>query len=176
MVGAEGMRGADAVNGEFEVGFDQAFELRWYFAELAGRAVMFIVVGAAAFGLLGRGPFSHASQRSTGGTMIIDYEPIARHGTSTSITVHVQPDRDTPYPFRLLVNQQMIEPMGYQRTVPLPSQSILGDAGVWLSFEREARQHDVLIRFEVVPDAVGLVPMHLSDGTDQVDWSMLVVP
>jgi hypothetical protein len=170
------MRGADTVNGEFEVGFNQTFESRWYFAELAGRAVMILVVGAAALGFLGRGPFSHASRRSSSGTMAIDYEPIARHGTSTSITVHVQQARNTPYPIRLLVNQQMIELMGYQHAVPLPDRSMLSDTGVWLSFEEEAGQHDVLVRLEISPNAVGLVPMHLSDGSDRIDWPMLVVP
>jgi hypothetical protein len=169
------MRGADIVNGEFEVGFDQKFESHWYLAELAGRAVMILVVTAAALGLLGRGPLSHASQRSTDGTMTIDYEPIARHGTSTNITVHVHQPSDTN-PIKLLVNQQVIEPMGYQHAVPLPDRSMLSDLGLWLSFNGEAGQHDVLIRLELSPNAVGLVPMHLSNGLDQVDWSMLVVP
>jgi hypothetical protein len=31
------MRGAETVNDEFEVGFNQSFESRWYRAEQAGR-------------------------------------------------------------------------------------------------------------------------------------------
>ena len=49
------MRGADAVNDELEVGFDERFEHRWVWAERAGRVVMVLFVGAALFGLLGHG-------------------------------------------------------------------------------------------------------------------------
>ena len=167
------MRGAETVNAEFDVGFNQTFESRWYRAEQVGRVVMLIVVACAALGLLGRGPFSHETKAAPGGAISVDYEPVARHGTSTMITVHVH---DPVAPIRLLVDQHMIEPMGYQRATPVPDHTSVADDGTWLTFDQEPGQHDVLVRFDVMPTALGFVPMHVSDGTDSVDWSMFVVP
>jgi hypothetical protein len=167
------MRGADTVNDEFEVGFNQEFESRWYRAEQIGRVVMVVVVACALLGLLGRGPYSHESKTSPGGTMTVDYEPVARHGTQSMITVHIkQPEG----PVRLLVDQRMIEPMGYQRSTPQPDHTSLAKDGDWLTFNPKPGEQDVLVRLNLSPTFVGLVPMHLSNGTDSVDWSMFVVP
>jgi hypothetical protein len=84
------MRGATTVNEEFEVGFDQNFESHWYRAEQVGRIIMVLSVVVSALGLLGRGPFSHATVRSATGAITVDYEPVARQGTATVITIHVK--------------------------------------------------------------------------------------
>jgi hypothetical protein len=39
------MQGADTVNVEIGVGFDQPFESRWFCAEQAGRVVLFAALG-----------------------------------------------------------------------------------------------------------------------------------
>ncbi|MGD0103027.1 MAG: hypothetical protein ABSC06_03200 [Rhodopila sp.] len=171
------MSGVETVNDEFEVGFNQTFESHWYRAEQAGRVIMVLFVLAAGLGLLGRGPFSHSTTQSAGGALSVDYEPIARHGTNTTITVHLKKPADVDRPIELRVNQQIIEPMGYQRSVPLAnSSSSVSDAGMRLTFNEAANQPDVLVRFELMPNAVGLVPLHVSDGSDTIDWSILVVP
>ncbi len=170
------MQGAEPVNDEFEVGFNQTFEAHWYRAEQVGRVVMVLFALAAGLGFLGRGPFSHASTQSTGGGLSVDYEPIARHGTATTITVHIKHPHDTVDPINVSVNQQIIEPMGFQRSIPLANASSVTDSGIRLSFTEPSGQHDVLVRFELLPNAVGFIPLHVSDGTDTIDWSMLVVP
>lgn len=48
------MQGADKVNDELEVGFDEPFESRWSRAEQVGRVVMVLVAAAGLSGLLGR--------------------------------------------------------------------------------------------------------------------------
>jgi hypothetical protein len=170
------MRGATTVNEEFEVGFDQNFESYWYRAEQVGRVVMVLFTAASALGLLGRGPFSHARVQSTGGAISIDYEPVARHGTTTMVTVHIKTPEGSPHPVELQVNQRMIEPMGFQRSVPLADVSRVSDHGMRLAFAAMPGRPEVLVRLELMPSAVGLVPLQVSDGTDLVEWSMLVVP
>ncbi|WP_428486186.1 hypothetical protein [Rhodopila sp.] len=170
------MRGAEPVNNEFEVGFNQTFEVGWYRVELAGRVIMIIFVTCALLGLLGRGPYSHASKSSPSREISVDYEPIARHGTSTMVTVHLKTPSDAAHPVRLLVDQHMIEPMGYQHATPLPEHASIGDAGVWLTFNERADQHDALVRFDLSPTALGFIPMQVSDGSNTVKWTMLVVP
>ena len=170
------MQGAERVNDEFEVGFNQTFEARWYRAEEAGRVVMVLFSLAAALGFMGRGPFSHSSTQSADGRLAVDYEPIARHSTATTITVHVKKPQDATHPVELSLNQQIIEPMGFQRSIPLANTSSVTDNGMRLSFTEPPDQHDVLVRFQVMPEAIGIVPLHVSDGTETVNWSMLVVP
>jgi hypothetical protein len=170
------MRGADPVNDEFEVGFDQAFETAWYRLELVGRVVMIAFVACAFLGFLGRGPYSHARKTSAAGGISVDYEPISRHGTSTTITDHLNRPTDLTHPVRLLLDQHMIEPMGYGHATPIPDHTSTSDAGVWLTFDELGGQHDALVRLDLMPVAVGPVPMEITDGTDTVKWSMLVVP
>jgi hypothetical protein len=168
-----GMRGADTVNDEFEVGFNQTFESRWYRAEQVGRVFMVIVVICALLGLLGRGPYSHQTRTAPGGMLSVDFEPISRRATATMITVHVKHPSET---FRLLVDQGMIEPIGYQHTMPRPDDVTLSKDGNWLTFDTEPGQQEVLVRLNVSPTFVGFVPMHISDGTESIDWTIFVVP
>ena len=170
------MRGADTVNDEFEVGFNQHFEAAWYRAALVGRMLMIGFVVCAGFGLLGRGPYSHRSVTSEQGDMRIDYEPIARHSTATMLTVHLQNHTDTEQPLQLTLDQHVIEPMGYQRATPLPDSTSAGDAGIRLGFMEQPHQNDVLIRFNMAPSVVGLIPLQITNGHDTARWTMLVVP
>lgn len=106
------MSGVETVDDDFEVGFNQTFESHWYRAEQAGRVVMVLFTQAAGPGLLGRGPYSHATARSADGALTVDYEPIARHhSTSTTLTVHIKQRWDVPHPVELRINQTNIEPL-----------------------------------------------------------------
>jgi hypothetical protein len=166
----------DTVNDEFEVGFNETFESRWYRAEQAGHVFMLVFALAAGLGFLGRGPFSHDSVQTADGALAADYEPIARHGTNTTITVHVKRPQGLTHPIELQADQHLIEPMGFQRSVPLADSSTVNNDGTRLTFNEAASQSDVLVRFELMPNAVGFVPLHVSDGAESIDWSVLVVP
>jgi hypothetical protein len=48
---------------------------------------MVVAVVAGLLGLLGRGPYSHRALTDVSGRIAIDYEPVARNGTATQITV-----------------------------------------------------------------------------------------
>jgi hypothetical protein len=170
------MRGASTVNEEFEVGFNQNFESYWYIAEQIGRVIMVLFAAISALGLLGRGPFSHATIQSPTGAISVDYEPVARHGTTTMVSVHVKRSQQTPEPVELWVSQRMIEPMGYQRSIPLADTSRISDDGMRLTFLPLDDSPEVLVRFELMPSAVGIIPLQVSEGSDTVNWSLLVVP
>jgi hypothetical protein len=66
--------------------------------------------------------------------------------------------------------------MGFQRSVPLADTSRLSDGGMRLMFTPVADKPEVLVRLELTPSAVGIIPLHVSDGSDSVDWSLLVAP
>ena len=48
------LQGADRVNGELEVGFDERFERHWEWAERAGRLCMILFVAVGLAGVFGR--------------------------------------------------------------------------------------------------------------------------
>lgn len=168
------MRGADAVNDKFEVGFNQHFEPRWHRAEIAGRLLL-TPVARAMLGLLGRGSYGRNRHASADGVLAVDLEPIARHGTATTNTadLHVPPDGDE---VRLLVSQSMVEPLGLQHATPLPARAVVTDKGSWLYWPVPPGQSEVLIQLVLKPGAVGPVPGRLSDGTRARDGSVLVLP
>jgi hypothetical protein len=170
------MQGATPVNGEFEVGFDQIFENQWYRAELVGRAIMIIFVACGLAGLLGRGPYSHRRAEAAGGGFSVDYEPVARAQTSTTVTLHVANRTALPHPVTISLDQKLLEPMGLTQTTPLPNSSAVTQAGIDLRFVIQRDQPDALIRLQLQPNALGPVPLRVSDGDQQVAWTMFVVP
>lgn len=170
------MLGASQVNNEFEVGFSEQFEGRWHIVELFGRVLMAAFVAIAALGLLGRGPFSHAHLASATGALSVDFEPIARFGTPTVVTLHIANPADTPRRVAVRLGQTMIEPMGFTRSVPSPVTSAVSADGATLDFLIDPHQSDALIRFQLQPTGVGRIRLRAGAGRDEIAWSMFVVP
>ncbi len=171
------MDGFNRVNDEFEIGYDEAFERRWYSYELIGRVVMVAFVAVALAGLLGRGPFSHQTAHSADNRLHVDYEPVARAQTPTTITLHVENPNPVPEPVTVHVNSMVVEPMGYQHATPLPRASTAVQGGMDMTFEVAPNEPDSLIRLGMQPVAYGPVRLSASvDGHSYVDWTMVVLP
>ena len=170
------LQGADRVNGELEVGFDERFERHWLWAERAGRVFMVLFVAAGLAGLLGRGPFSHRTSTVPGADLAVDYEPITRVQTSTQITLHVRNDTANPT-VKITVSTQLVEPMGLERILPQPvSEQTEGD-GMTLTFAVPPGTQDGHIRFIVQPAGIG--PVRLSAniaGHPAVHWTQMALP
>jgi hypothetical protein len=170
------VRGADPVNDELEVGFDQAFEQAWYRVSVGVRWAMLVFAVLALAGLLGRGPLSHAHKEAAGGGFGVDYEPVARFSTTTLVTVHVSNPGDTPRAVDLLLSQGFIEPMGFERAIPLANVSSISAAGMTLRYLVPPHQPDAMVRLEIMPTTIGPVALYASDGSARIDWTMFVVP
>lgn len=171
------MRGADPVDEEFEVGFNADFELRWHRAEQAGRVVMAAFVAAALAGLLGRGPFSHAHARAKDGSLGVDYEPVARFGTPTQITLHLHNATDTARAATVFLSPHVIEPMGGARAMPRPEAAAASGGGLVLRIRLAADQHDALVRLDAHPTAIGPVQLQAQvDGGAVLRWTQFIVP
>ncbi len=129
------LRGAAPVNdGEFEVGYDAAFEKRFTRVALVCRLIMVAFVAAALGGFLGHGPFSHATTRAGGGEPSVDYEPVARYGTPTTVTFHVANPSPEPQKLTISMDFKVVQPLGLERENPRP-----------VSYRRQARRpvHDI---------------------------------
>jgi hypothetical protein len=172
-------RGADPVNDEFEVGYDEGFERTWRRAELTGHAVMLLFVIAALLGLFGQGPLSHRSARTPNGMLIADYEPIARHDTSTQLTFHLSTNDDPLAPHspnamhrvQLFVSSTIIEPLGLQYILPRPVDTEAVGGGIVYSFNIPPGRNTGLVRFVLKPSIVGRVRIDAHAGDDALSFT-----
>ncbi len=182
----EPVRGADRVNDELEVGYDQEFERRWNIAQNVGLAVMVLFLLVCVSGLLGRGPLSHRTASAPDGSLRVDFEPIAREGTPTQVTLRLANPDDAPMPVDVFVSGKMAEPMGLGRTVPNTEATMVGSKGLVLRFVVAPRQANAKIRLDAMPATAGIVHLQAWTGADanmdqpdqrhRVHWTQVVLP
>lgn len=170
------MQGADKVNDELEVGFDEAFERRWSLAERVGRVVMVLVTAAGLAGLLGRGPYSHRTEKIAESDLAVDFEPIARSQTGTQVTIHLNNPTSAPT-VNLFISSNAVEPMGLQRILPQPVITKTVKDGLMLTIAVPPGSIDVDLRLMLMPVGIGSneLSAHL-EGHSTLRWTQLVVP
>ncbi len=183
---AEPVRGADRVNDDLEVGYDQEFERRWNIAQNVGLVVMVLFLLVCLSGLLGRGPFSHRTASAPDGSLRVDYEPAAREGTPTQVTLRMSNPDDAPKPVSVFVSGELAEPLGLGRTVPDTESTMVGSRGLVLRFTVAPRQADAKIRLDAMPASAGIVRLQAWTGADasadqpdrrhRASWTQVVLP
>ncbi len=171
------MRGADLVNGELEVGFDETFERRWHRAEQFGRIGMVLFVVAGLAGLFGVGPYSHRTNKASDSSLSVDFEPIARSQNGTQVTFHF--DNLTEAATQtLFVGTRVVEPMGLQQIQPQPVSTEALKDGLLLTFGVPSGTRGAVVRLMLQPSGiVGL--QHLVArlaGHPTLEWTQLIVP
>ena len=171
------MRRFDSINDEIQVGYDARFEQRWRIVEIAGRIVMLLVVGAALFGLLGRGPYSHRSTSSAASGLTMDFEPVTRFGVQSMLTLHLHPlscgDGAT-----IWLSNKFIEPMGLLRTTPLASSTTPRPDGIALHFPLDPRHcQGAEVRLFAEPSGIGFLTLQARlDHRAILPATLFVVP
>ncbi len=169
-------QGADRVNEELEVGFDQKFEVQWHHAEQWGHVAMLVFVLAGLAGVLGRGPYSHRTEATAASGLSIDFEPIARAQAGTQVTFHFHNETAAPS-MSLFVSGNIVEPMGLQRSVPQPLVTQVVDGGLLMTIAVPPGTKDAELRMLLSP--VGMGMNHLTARLEErpsLAWSQFVVP
>jgi hypothetical protein len=167
----------------FAGGFNDAFEARFRTAIVAGRWVLVAVVAMALSGLFGHGPFSHSTKQSKSGLFSVNFEPVARSGADTSVTVHLHPAAQQAA-VALSVNSAFLEPMGLSGIEPKPvAEAAAPGGGMVLHFGVSPADRDALIRFDLQPGAIGPVTLKIqlldeaaTRAGDAVQWTEFVLP
>jgi len=171
------LRGAAPINNEFEVGYDEAFEKVWLRIALAGRVILGLVVAAGLAGLLGRGPFSHHTSSAPDGAIKVDYEPVARFGTATQVTIHLDMRRFSAAPnITLHLSSTFVEPMGFHQALPQPLQEGAEGGGLTMTYPVRPTAGDILLRFVLSPTTLGPVHLSVNDGMDTLRWTQIILP
>ena len=149
----EPLRGASVVNDELEVGFDEKFEIFWSRLEQFGRLVMCLVVAAGLAGILGAGPLDHA-RCGAPGQGAADYQPIARFGTATLVTLHLPPTV-TDGQVIVTLSSSFVEPFGLAslHPEPLSQRTVRGD--LQYTFAERGGGLDNYVRLSGMPAQIG---------------------
>lgn len=170
------MQGADQINDEFEVGFDERFEQRWVKAEWVGRVVMVVFVTAGLAGVFGRGPFSHRTETSAESALSVDFEPIARSQAPTQVTFHIDNSSESPE-INLFIGANSIEPMGLQRIGPQPIASKAVQDGITLTFAIPPGTRNAEIRLMLEPSSLGENQLIAQlDEHAPIRWTQFILP
>ena len=170
------MQGADKVNGELEVGFDEKFESRWGRIERRGYIVLAVLTAVGLSGLLGRGPLSHRTDHSAASGLSVDFEPITRSQSGTQVTFHFDnpSDADT---IDLFLGSHLIEPMGLHQFLPAPVRTRTVTDGLVATIAVPPHGRDEKFRIMLMPLALG--PQHLRAqlaGRAPLRWTQFVMP
>lgn len=170
------LRGASLVNGEFEVGFHEAFERQWVRAETIGRWWLVAVVAVALTGALGGGPLGHARRTASDGSLTADYEHITRTDAPSQVTLHLHP---TPLQHIVVLHlsKGFLVPMGLQTIWPQPVSEATEADGLVVMMAIDPTQAETLVRVGVKPTGVGWgdLEAHLDDHTS-LHWTQVILP
>jgi len=162
---------------EIKAGFYPDFERGWRRAELAGRAVMLLAVGATLAGLLGGGPVSLWTRKAGSGPLQVEYAPIVRFGTPTGFTVRaaVAAGQDR---VAVTLPGDIVKRFGLQSVFPQPLEWAAGDGGsIRMLFPVQPGAREAVVQVGGMPAGGG--PMRLSvrlgDGP-ALGWSQFALP
>jgi hypothetical protein len=170
------MQGADRVNEELEVGFDEKFEQRWLWGQRVGRVVMVVFTLAGLAGVLGRGPYSHRSLESASSGLKVDFEPIARSQTGTQVTLHLSNPTLSPTE-DIFLSDNAVEPMGLTQIIPAPELIATVANGLLLTVAVPPGTQDAKLRLMLMPVGIGQNELVARlNGGSPLHWQQLVLP
>jgi len=115
-----------------EIEHDSTFQRREWWFQRIGWLVLSAFVLAAALGLFGTGPLSHAEAGDRGSALWIEYDRFIRVGAATRITIHaIPPDNG----LHLRLNRDFLEAHRLERVTPEPAALEIGPSEVGIRFD-----------------------------------------
>jgi hypothetical protein len=107
--------------------------------------------------------------------MSVDFEPVARHGTPTQVTLSL-PVEPGPGLVAVEFPTLLADSMGLQMVLPRPSQQEAGPDTLGMSFAASPGQHRISVRLTLKPDTVGPVRLSARLGQRSLEWTQVVLP
>jgi hypothetical protein len=169
--------GVSRVGGEVEVGYDSAFEDKWWKFEMSSWVALIIFLAAALLGVLGRGLLSKAQVISSDGSFKVKYDRVVHFRTPAEITIEFGPAAVHNNSAQFWVGQTFFKQLKLQGILPAPLQQAPNGAGMLLDFpvSTNAPRQSVSLRLE--PSSVGAFNSEVAaPGGNSVRFSTLVLP
>lgn len=159
--------------GSLEVEQDLAFQSWQWRASQALWFLLLAVILAAALGVFGGGPLSHAEAGSVTGQLWAEYERVVRFGASVRLIVHARPQPDADIRFTL--GHSLVRAFRIERITPSPSSTALADNGVEYRFPAEGTGTGMVI-FELQPEVRWRVDGRIASPDDTLQLQLFVLP
>jgi hypothetical protein len=141
--------------GDLEIDEDPAFERRSQRAERIGTWLMVAVLVAAALGLLGSGPLSHATARA--GDTTLHYQRFSRYESSEALVLHLPRPVPPAREVRVWVDRAYLEGSRLETVLPPPVRvEAAADRLVFVLAVAEPGG-PLTVRFNLQPERVGVV-------------------
>jgi hypothetical protein len=107
----------------------------------------------------------------------VDYEPVARSGTGTQVTIHLLKPPPVATQMAVTLSNAFGEPFGLSTVEPRPERSVLGADGVTMIFDIAPGQTNDLIRVKGSPTQIGLLHLSARLGAGPtLYWTQVVLP
>jgi hypothetical protein len=163
------------VNDEVAVGEDLDFQRKWWRFENAAWVFFTLIIILDLGGLFGRGPIAKAERRTADGTLDVKYERIERTDSPSILSISFGQPAIQGGKIRLYVSNSLVKPLGTQRVIPAPQETILGDGGLTYTFP--ATKPPASVDLALQPSGPGIYDFTLGVvGAEQVHARIVVVP
>lgn len=152
---AYGEGGALTRTGDLHVDQDLGFEKREWRVQIVGRFLMIAIVAAALLGFFGAGPVSLTEARDATGDLSVVYEHYGRRGSTTNLTVTVEPAAFTNGNAAVWVSSDYLGKMQVDAVTPAPDQVTAQDDGYVYAFPVGQPEDAVVVTFDFTIDSMG---------------------
>jgi hypothetical protein len=140
---------------ELEIREDPAYQRSEWRAERLGWAVWAAVLIAALVGLLGPGPYSSASERSSDQQLAIEYDRITRRRADSEIQIQVSPQLAREGQVLLYTTANFLANEAIETIQPQPREVLHAGGKVVHVFPTSSTSEPVVIKFRTHPGRVG---------------------
>ena len=138
---------------DLEIDEDLAFERREQRVERIGLALLVALVIAAALGLLGSGPLSHATTRADG--LTVDYQRFSRYQTSETLTLRLGAEAIEAPEVRVWLDRGYLDGVRLESVVPPPVRVEGASDRVVLVFAVAEPERPLSVTLTLQPDRIG---------------------
>jgi hypothetical protein len=163
------------VNEEVAVGEDLDFQRRWWRFENAAWAFFALIIVLDLAGLFGRGPIAKAERRAADGTIDVRYERIERTNSPSIMAIEFGPSAIQGHKIQLYISSSLVKPLGTQRVIPAPQDTVIGDGGLTYTFP--ASKPPASVDLALQPSGPGIYDFTVGVlGAQPVHARIVVVP
>jgi hypothetical protein len=163
------------VNDEVAVGEDLDFQRKWWRFENAAWVFFTLIIILDLAGLFGRGPIAKAERRTADGTIDVKYERIERTDSPSIMTIAFGPSAIQDGKIQLYVSDSLVKPLGTQRVIPAPQDTVIGEGGLTYTFP--ATKPPASVDLALQPSGPGIYDFTINVvGAQPVHAKIVVVP
>jgi hypothetical protein len=159
--------------GSLEVEEDLDFQSRQWPASRALWAVLLALMLATVLGVFGSDPLSRQHAGAPDAPLRVEYERVARFGSSVRLVVHARPQPDGDVRFALA--RSLLDAFRVRHVTPAPSSSAIVERGVEYRF-RAGRSGTATVIFEMQPAIRWSVHGQIESPDGAVHFSQFILP